>query len=292
MELDGWADPGERAWFHLRGPDAERYLNGQTTQDIRRCRMDLALPSLVTNIKGKIEAGIQVSRHPEGDGFLLDAPGELREALLLRLDRYLIADDAELADVTGAFRLFHALGFVPEAPEGTFLRQADRYGVAGTDWLIPSHLALDTPAPLLPPELCEALRIAHGIPRWGAEFGPEPEFFPQELRQEDRAVDFHKGCYIGQEVISRIKSAGKVNRLLRALVATEEDAAITPGEPLFLGEKEVGRITSTAKNPVLGRITALACVKRDAASEGTVLRVGPPEKKLSSHLEIRKTPLC
>jgi folate-binding protein YgfZ len=294
MHVDGWTDLGGRALFLLQGPDAERFLNGQTTHDARRATADAALPSLVTNAKGKVEAELHFSRHPFGEGFLLDAPSDLREALFLRLDRYLIADDAALGDVTAEYRLLHVLGPVPPLPPGVVRRRADRFGVPGTDLLAPASAGFGLPGPALPEATLEALRISRGLARWGTELGPGLDVFPQEARLEDRAVDFHKGCYIGQEVISRIKSAGKVNRLLCALVAEAPDLrALRPGVPLFREEREVGAVTSVAWNEDLSRLTALAYVKRDASDPGTVLGAGPdPEKRLSTRLEIRKTPLC
>jgi folate-binding protein YgfZ len=288
MRAEGWTDLSGRAKFQLAGPDAERYLNGQTTQDVRRATSAHALPSLITTAKGKIEADVFISRHGTG-AFLIDGPEELRMALQLRLDRYLIADNAALDDVSEDFHLFHVLGTEPVAPEPGTCRQANRFGLPGWDLLLPATLLHRPEGPELDPETLEALRVAHGLPRWPNEL--EGDVLPQEAGLEDRCLDFHKGCYIGQEVISRIKSAGRVNRLLRALVA-DPGANPAPGAPLFLEDREVGRITSVVKNADLDRMTALAYVKRDASAPGTRLRAGDPEKTLSSSLEIRETPLC
>ena len=289
MQVEGWIDLSRRAKFLLRGPDAERYLNGQTTQDVRRATPGLAMPSLITTAKGKIEADVFISR-PDPDAFFIDGPAELREALQIRLDRYLIADDAELTDVTEEFGLVHVLGAEPVVPDGAVVRKANRYGIEGWDLLGGPGISLAQPGTALNSDDLEPVRIAHGIPRWGSELSAD--ILPQEARLEERCLDFHKGCYIGQEVISRIKSVGKVNRLLCALVAEGAGEALAPGDLLFLEDREVGTITSVAKNAELGRITALAYVKRDAASPGTVLRPEHPEKRLLSRLEIRETPLC
>jgi len=289
MQVEGWIDLSGRAKFLLRGPDAERYLNGQTTTDVRRATPDLAMPSLITTAKGKIEADIFISRQAP-DAFFIDAPDDLREALQMRLDRYLIADDAEITDVTEEFGLVHVIGAEPAVPEGAVVRRANRYGRDGWDLLGGTGISLAQLGTALTSEDLEPFRIAHGIPRWGAELSPD--VLPQEARLEERCLDFHKGCYIGQEVISRIKSVGKVNRLLCALVAEGANDALAPGNLLFLEDREVGSITSVAKNAELGRITALAYVKRDASSPGTVLRAECPEKRLLSRLEIRETPLC
>ncbi len=288
MGAEGWIDLSGRAKFLLSGPDAERYLNGQTTNDVRRAVEDAAMPSLVTTAKGKIEADVYISRRGSA-AFLIDGPEELQMELQLRLDRYLIADNAELIDVTGEFRLIHVLGPEPAAAGGIARRAANRFGIPGWDFVIPAGVAFKTTGPELPVEALEAIRIAHGLPRWGAELSSD--VLPQEARLEDRCLDFHKGCYIGQEVISRIKSVGRVNRLLCAMVA-EADETPEAGDLLFFEDREVGQVTSVAKNLQLARMTALGYVKRDAVAPGTRLRAGKSEKTLSSHLEIRETPLC
>jgi len=289
MQIEGWMDLSGRAKFQLTGPDAERYLNGQTTNDVRKAVLDRVLPSLVTNAKGKIEAEVMISRLGP-DSFLLDGPDELRMELQIRLDRYLIADNAELTDVTEEFRLVHLLGPTPAVPEGAQIRSANRFGVEGWDVLTPVGVDWNPPGEPLSEATREKIRIAHGIPSWSTELAPG--VLPQEAALEDRCLDFYKGCYIGQEVISRIKSVGRVNRVLRLLVAAESSDELRPGETVWWEDQEVGRITSVAKNSELDRMMGLAYVKRDASVAGTWLRTECVEKTLSSRLEIRETPLC
>lgn len=289
MWVDGWTNLSGRAKFLLTGPDAERYLNGQTTNDVRRAVDSAAMASLITTAKGKVEADIFLSRRgPEG--FFIDGPEDLRMALNLRLDRYLIADNAELIDVTEEFQLFHGLGTAPAAPPAAMLRTANRYGVEGWDLIVSAGAEFSPGGKPLSPEIVEAIRVAHRIPQWGAEL--TPDVLPHEARLDDRCLDFHKGCYIGQEVISRIKSVGRVNRLLCAMVAAPGDNDLAVGQLLFLQDREVGVVTSVAKNTELNRMTALGYVKRDAASPGTHLQATNSEKRLSTDLEIRETPLC
>jgi folate-binding protein YgfZ len=285
MRVEGWINLSLRPKFLLTGPDAERYLNGQSTNDVRRCTENRVMPSLVTNAKGKIEADIFITRRgPEA--FIIDAPEELRMDLQFRLDRYLIADQAELNEVTEEFRLIHVLGAAPHRVEGAELRAANRYGMDGWDLLAPSGLDLALPGKALAEDALEVLRIAQMIPKWGTELSTGA--LPQEAGLEDRCLDFHKGCYVGQEVISRIKSVGRVNRLLRLLIAETAEAVPAVGDGLFLDEQEVGTITSVAKNSELARMTALAYVKRDASAVGTWLRTGTAE---TSRLEVRESAL-
>ena len=125
------------------------------------------------------------------------------------------------------------------------------------------------------------IRIANGVPKWGVELTPDT--LPAEAGLDVNAIDFHKGCYIGQEVISRIKSVGRVNRKLVRLRASDDHrgAELAPGQILFDGDKEVGSLTSVAG------VEALGFVKRDHNEPGTVLALADPEKKnLSTTLEI------
>ena len=217
-----------------------------------------------------------------------DGPVELREELFARLDRYIIADDAELEDITGDWQITHFLGEPPSDPAmDGWTRRVNRFGVPGVDVLSPSPLPVSGSE--LARDQLEELRIGHGIPRWGLELGPD--VLPQEAILQDRAIDFHKGCYIGQEVISRIKSSGKVNRYLIAMVADEPDSEIGIGWSLEDGDKSVGKITSSVHSPKLDRMIALGFVKRGHEEPGTKLMAKSEENNLSSWLEIRETPL-
>jgi folate-binding protein YgfZ len=110
---------------------------------------------------------------------------------------------------------------------------------------------------------CEALRIEAGVPRMGHEITAAE--FPQELRLND-AVDYQKGCYLGQETVARIHYRGRVNRLLCGL---RGDGPLPAGAELILSDKQVGRITSTAPSP--HGAVALALIRReDAESNATV----------------------
>ena len=289
--LSGFSDLTNRTKLKLSGDDRARYLNGQTTNDITKACATSALYSLVTNAKGKIEADIFVSSLPNEPAFLIDAPVEVREELFARLDRYIIADDAELEDLTESFELVHVLGAKPEAiGESNWVREANRFGLPGFDVLGPRGASLTTQfAPELRDDQIETLRIRHGIAKWGAELSSNT--LPQEAKLENRAIDFHKGCYVGQEVISRIKSVGRVNRELVTMVAIDEKAKVHPGMKLFVGGNEVGVVTSAVFCEDLRQIIALGYAKRASTSVGTVLEATSEENNLSSSLEIRETPL-
>jgi tRNA-modifying protein YgfZ len=232
-------DLSARAKFRLTGPDRVRYLNGQVTNNVTQLKTGQACYALVANHKGRLEGEI-VIRAIEG-ALLVDAPAELREPLFARLGRYLIADDCELEDVTEEFALYHQLCSEPDAPS------IIRYGPPGQDLWCPAGSPPPNEAALLSPSAVEALRLSHGVPAWPWELMETT--LPHEAGLENRAVSFHKGCYVGQEVISRVESAGKVGKKLHHFRSSQPVArgwsvalAAEPDTPL-------GTLTSAAPAP-------------------------------------------
>lgn len=265
---------GTPALLEFSGPDAVRYLNGQVTQDVRKVAGGkISLPACVTDAKGKLQFRIHLTESPEGKLWVSSDHAEA-EALEARLTRYLIADDAEAADRSGSWSLLHFTGVTPDVPEGIIARESRRFGVAGTDWWIPNGVeAIGADAfPLLEGDELEAFRIARGIPVWGKEL--QEGMLPPEAALEETDISYHKGCYIGQEVISRIKSAGKVNKRLTRF-AFDSGFSVSPGAL----ENSAGEITSVSPFAVDGIRHALGYVKRNAAelsyqtSEGVVVPV-------------------
>jgi folate-binding protein YgfZ len=206
-------DLGKPTLLEFRGPDAARFLNGQLTQDVRLVAgAKAALPSCVTDAKGRLQFRVWIME--SGDGaFLVSCPAEFSGGLETRLTRYLIADDVEVSDRTGQWSLVHVTGEVPP-PARVEARTCGRYGVAGTDWWLPSGTVADIPRDVakLEGDALEAFRIANGVPAWGREL--TEGLLPPEAGLDATDISYQKGCYIGQEVISRIKSAGRINRRL------------------------------------------------------------------------------
>ncbi len=251
-----------RSLFRLTGADRVRYLNGQVTNDIRNLVPGSATYALVTDHKAHILADIYV--HAEGDALLVDAEAHLREALSARLERYIIADDVEVTDLTEDFQLWHAFG---PASVGRGSIVADRVGEPGIDFWLPSG----APEPHFPGAQLsdadfEALRILRHIPRNPAELNETT--FPAEVGLQARAISFSKGCYIGQEVISRIQSTGKMPRTLVTWSAWADcDPAALVGQTLSAPEamdKIIGSITSATTDPRTGRPVGLGFLKQSA----------------------------
>jgi folate-binding protein YgfZ len=180
-----------------------------------------------------------------------------------RITRYLIADDVEVADLSDKWSLIHFTADPGVAPAGVIARESARFGVAGTDWWIPVGVTVKFPEsfPLLQGDALEAFRIAHGVPAWDREL--YDGLLPPEAGLDVSDISYHKGCYIGQEVISRIKHAGKLNkRLIHARV----DASVSmESELLDAAGKPAGEITSISPASSGGKRDIMAYLKRGAA---------------------------
>jgi folate-binding protein YgfZ len=260
---------GTPALLAFRGPDALRYLNGQLTQDVRNV-MDgeHCLPSCLTDAKGRLQFRVWI--HSRVDCILVEGPADDAEALEARLTRYLIADDVEVENLSGRWQLHHLIHDDGPTPEGGLCRKATRFGLPGCDWWLPAEAT-----PQLPPDCTtldgdalETLRITQGIPAWGSEL--IEGMLPPEAGLDATDISYNKGCYIGQEVISRIKFAGKMNRRMARLTF---DAAIpTTGLQLVDANGEhAGDLTSIAPLATGSIRHALAYLKRN--SEATHLRL-------------------
>jgi folate-binding protein YgfZ len=269
-------DLSDRAKFRVRGADRFRFLNGQITNDLRKTTDAAAIEACVLNAKGRIDAHLFIRSEP--DDYLLDTDSDLRESLPTRLDRYIIADDVQVEDVTEELALFHLLATEPkDLPNEYKVVHARRFLTAGWDiWTKKSERAkaqdiLLQRAVLCDPTVAENLRIESGIPRWGREL--TAEIIPPEANLEERCVDYGKGCYIGQEVISRMKMSGQTNKRLCGLISPgdsplQDTMRLHPPNE----ERDVGWITSAIRSERLQKNIALAFVKRGFNDTGTRLR--------------------
>lgn len=249
--------PGTR--IRLSGADALRYLNGQVTRDLKRLGDDESLPACILTPKGKLCAAISI--HREGEDLIVESSPEVGEALLARLERYLVADDVVLTPEAWVDRV-HAFGPTASAEPWSLLPglRLQRLGAEGRD--VPAAQST-TSANLLDPAIVEIFRIERGIPAWGSELGPET--LPPEAGLDRTHIDYDRGCYPGQEVISRLKSIGRVNRLLHGFHAA---APLAAGMEIHGGEGgATGRITSAAKLPGEKGWIALGYLPRGASGD-------------------------
>lgn len=238
--------PGPSARIRVTGADRLRYLNGQLSNDLKQLQPGSALPALVLTGRGKLCALVFVWH--EGEAIMVEAEGVSGDDFLARLERYAISDDVAFELLPENKSRFHLFGAAASGHGGL---QISRLGVGGGD-------VVDLPAGMTPasPEEIEILRIERGLPKWGCELGEDT--LPQEAGLEKTAVNFQKGCYVGQEVVSRIQSVGRVNRELAGFIG-DFDPARAAGLQTSDGTK-AGTVTSAILHPELGRSVALGFV--------------------------------
>jgi folate-binding protein YgfZ len=271
-------DLSDRAKFRVTGQDRVRFLNGQLTNDILSLRPGSTICACALTAKGKLCADLFVATTDAVH--YLDADSALRESLAARLEKYIIADDVVLEDVTEEFGLFHLTDAGSPLPlEGLDLFQGEstRFAMPGVDLWFPvekSALILERLNQVpIDAVAVENFRIEQGIPRWGNELSES--VLPNEAGLDKRAISYTKGCYLGQEVISRIKSLGHVNRQLRGLLPSA-GVTLESGDQLVGTDeagKEIGLITSVARSRALDHAIALGYVRRGFDAPGSILQV-------------------
>lgn len=303
-ETAGILDPSFRSRICLTGNDRVRFLHGQVTNDVKKLGVGQGCYSALTTAKGKMQSDLNIFCLQ--DELLLDFEPGLTALVTERLEKYIVADEVQVVDVTPHYGLLSVQGSkadavvnalelfpkLPDAPlslskisDATFgeiyLMNHARLGSHGFDLYVPlaalGVLAdkLITAAKSLGGRACgwsafEIARVEAGIPRFGADM--DETNLASECGIEARAISYNKGCYIGQEVLNRIHSMGHVNRELRRLrLAACSKPLPARGDKLFYGEKEVGHITSSAFSPKQNCIVALGYVRLGANDIGTEL---------------------
>ena len=286
-ETAGLLDLSNRSRLCLLGEDRIKFLHGQVTNDINGLTENSGCYAALVNAKGKMESDLFVYRLKEE--LLLDFEPNLTKSVQSRLEKFVITEDVEVTDVAPHFNLLSVQG--PDATkvlealklplpqenytlvkteEEIHIINQPRLDTVGFDFFVPVDsldewkLRLAEHVPLCDEAAFERGRILKTIPRFGKDF-TEANLAP-EGGIEARAISYSKGCYIGQEIIARIRTYGKVNRILRGL---NLDSVVAEGDEIFLGDKKVGTLSSVITKPD----AALALIHRDAAERGTSLRV-------------------
>jgi folate-binding protein YgfZ len=269
LHTAGVSDLGWRGKILVTGSDRLRWLNGMVSNAVQSLPEGQGNYSFLLSVQGRIQGDCYVYRRA-GD-LLLDTGYDQISALIRHLDHFVIMDDVELADVSRdwtalslagphAPQVLATLGFVAPQATGENLHSA-RIGEVDCTiiaahhvsvpryelWFAPEHVlavwetlqaAGATPCGL---EAVEALRVLDGIPLYGVDLNDRD--LPQETAQM-RALSFTKGCYLGQEIVERIRSRGKVHRQFRQFALSGPPATL-PVE-LRSADQPVGRITSIA----------------------------------------------
>jgi folate-binding protein YgfZ len=237
------------AVLRVCGPDANTYLQGQFTQDLRLPAGHSAY-GLWLDLKGKTLADSQVLKRGENEYMIISFSAKAAD-LLARLESYLIADEVELEDQTHAWTTVllwgTAAGDLPP-PAGVLAVPSRRAGPDSRVWLVPDGLveavrtvlkSRATPADLV---AAERARLQSAIPSVPIDIGPRD--LPNEGGLDDVAISYTKGCYLGQEVMARLKNLGQVRRRLH--MVRGDGVAPVPGSPLYQGDRKVGEMRSAA----------------------------------------------
>ncbi len=233
------------------GPDAATYLQAMVSNDVEALGVGDACEALLLTAKARVIAPLVVVRRGVDDFLLLTEPdlGDTVRRTLLR-SRFAAKCAIELETHDSVLVVGR------EAPPG---------GIANHEYGVAAYELVDEETPAwgaITDEELELLRIKAGTPRFGHEL--DDRVLPAEAGLEERAIDFEKGCYPGQEPIARQHYRGRVNRTLRVLELEGDELPGTDGE-LTLGGKVVGRVTSAATED--GHVVALAYVRTEVPQD-------------------------
>jgi len=299
-------DLGFRGRLCLTGQDRARYLHGQVTNSVQNLKPGEGCYAALVTAKGRMVSDLWI--HCLRDELLLDFEPGYAAAVRARLDQFIIADQVEVIDVAPHYGLLSVLG--PGAPEviqsvglaieklpdpGHSVQVVDpqfgeiccahqpRGAANGFDLFVPLG-TLETTARRLLAEVqrcgggpvgwdaLELLRVESGLPRFGQDMD-ESNLAP-ETGIEARAISYQKGCYIGQEIIARIRTYGQVTRALRGLLLPIESTDVpAKGAVLRQDGRDVGHVTSAVLSARLARPIALGYVRKECNSMGTQLEV-------------------
>jgi folate-binding protein YgfZ len=301
----GVYDLGFRAKLSLTGGDRVRWLNGIVTNNIRDLALNQGAYAFLLNPQGHILGDLHA--YNRGESITIDTDSGQEEKILATFDHYIIMDDVE---VTNLSQQLTALGIAgPKSREVltaagitfpdikplqlvtpqcdcecgclqcTVLRGEDAAHESYEIWIAPQDVRklwnalLAAGAAPVGSEALELQRIVSGIPRYGVDIRERD--LPQETEQA-RALNFNKGCYVGQEIVERIRSRGAVHRKFTGFIADAE-TQIVAGTKIVAGEKEVGEVTSAAFLQLASgaKTVILGYIRREAGVPGREVTIGP-----------------
>ncbi len=311
----GLADRGDLGRIRATGRDVLDLLHRLSTADLRGLLPGQGRPTVLTTGKGRIVARLFVHRLDEGVVMLFTGPAEA-PAVRAHIDRFTFAEDTGLSDISAQTCQLSVIGptgrsalaaaAIPLPPPCESLRvtiEGCDAWVLGQDGFTAEGISIvasledaDRLRAVLTravaaaqgqpigAQALEAWRVLRGHPASGHELTEDRN--PLEAGLTD-AISFTKGCYVGQEVVARLRTYDRVSRSLVGLVFPPGELMPASERKLFYEGREVGEVTSAVVPPGGNSEVALAYVKRNAASPGATLRVGGPDAALAA----RVTPL-
>ena len=312
----GLLDLSFRAKIRLAGPDRASFLHNMVTNDIRALRPGQGCNAAKLTLQGKMEGGLRI--RCTADALWADVDPGAAAKILESLRKHLIMEDACIDDVTDDWALLALQGpqsapalavmGVDVTPLAAHLQhqdamiagvpvtvaRCDHAGSVGFDLWVPAAGAAAVwqtclQAGEVQPVGLAALdirRIEAGLPWFGAEITGEQ--LPLEAGLEAGWISYTKGCYLGQETISRLHHLGHVNRTLCGLCFDANAAPPPPGAVIQSSEKRLGIVTSSTRSPRLGKPVALGYIHRDFAAPGTPVTVD--DRGMHLRAEVRGLP--
>ena len=305
----GVYDLGFRAKIALAGKDRVRWLNGMVSNNIRDLAAGHGMYAFVLNPQGHILGDLNA--YNRGETLLVDTDRSQAEKILAIFRKYIIMDKVEVDELTEkltalgvsgpkAREMLAAAGFeLPATPASTHELQIHTMKWRGVDCALavndqtehPSYEIWVTPGEVkslwdalraagatpVGAEALEIHRILSGVPLYGVDIRERE--LPQETEQA-RALSFTKGCYIGQEIVERIRSRGNVHRMFTGF-AVENGEPVPPGTKIISDEKEVGEVTSAASLPgEPSQSVALGYIRREVGAPGRGVMIGEAAAKI------------
>ena len=275
----------DRGVVKVAGDDARKFLNGLVTCDMAKVTPAAARYAALLTPQGKIIVDFIIAEAAaeDGGGFFLDCPRALATALVEKLNFYKLRAKAICEDLSEVLGVMAAWDGAGETEHG--LCYADpRLPALGLRVMLPPHTAKEAAADLgaapADADAYEAHRIALGVPRGGADF-MYGDTFPHEADMDQLVgVDFDKGCYIGQEVVSRVQHRNSARS--RVVPVTYDGPAPLGGLPVIAGEKQIGMFGSAAQGNGLALVRLDRVADAQAAGQpisagGVALRPRKPD---------------
>jgi folate-binding protein YgfZ len=286
--------------LQVTGPDRFSFLQGMLSNDLRDIKPGEGQYATVLNQQGKVLGDVRVLQSE--NSFYLDLWALVKDKIVAHLNRYLVADEVEITDRSedygilsiqgpqsiGLLQKLVTQGELPERPARHTIVDVDgvkicvvhasHTGEAGFDLIIPvqalhdiaqraTDLGQQFSVAWVGEEAQNTLRIEAGIPRYGTDITEDNLLLETGL---EHAVSFKKGCYLGQEVVERIRSRGHVNKKLCGLLLNGQEPA-RAGDPISAGGRNIGAVTSSVYSPALARSIALGYLHRDFSALGTIV---------------------
>jgi aminomethyltransferase len=249
----------------VTGEDRARLLHAMTTNDVKSLLPGTGCYAFFLNAQGRVLADANIFCFE--DHLLLDVEPESRTFVMEHLDKYIIADDVVLEDITEETVCVGIEGPAVEPPQNAL--RATSTGLPGYRLIGPRGALALPDLPQASPADVNTVRLEHFFPRYGDDITSGN--LPQETGIND-ALNFNKGCYLGQEIVERVRSRGHVNRVLTGL-RVEGDQPLTRGDKILFEGAEVGEITSSSYSPAMGETVALGYIRTLAAKPETEVSV-------------------